>query len=148
MRNLLADPSVALLYLCFLLALAKFATGTWRAWANGVFELTALKAWVRDESGHLLPILIWIVLAKAIGFVDLSSIGSAFGIDPSTMTALGGGGLMIFAGLQAATYIASTFADIKNNLAPPDPGKLAAKVEKAARKGDPIPGSNPIPPTP
>jgi hypothetical protein len=146
-HNLLADPAVAILALCFLLSVAKFATGTWRAWVNGVFHIPALKDWITSDGDALFKITFWVILAKLIGLFDLSSIGTAFGLPPSALTALGGGGLMIYAGLQAASYIASTFGSIKDNMRPPDAAQVAAKVEKAALLGDPIPGTNPVPPT-
>lgn len=146
-QNLLADPAVAILALCFLLSLAKFVTGTWRAYANGVFHWPALKDWVTSDGDALFKITFWVILAKLIGLFDLNAIGTAFGIPAGTLTALGGGGLMLYAGLQAVSYIMSTFAEVKDNLSPPDKTKLAAKVEKATLKGDPIPGTNPIPPT-
>lgn len=148
MHNLLADPAVAVLALCFILSAAKFITGTWRAYVNGTFHLPALKDWITSDGDALFKITFWVILAKVISLFDLSTIGTAFGIDATTVQGLSGTGLMIYAGLQAASYIASTFSSIKDNLAPPDPKKLAAKVEVAALKGDPIPGTNPVPPTP
>lgn len=146
-RNLLADPVVAILFLCFVLAVAKFVSGSFRAWTNGVFEVTALRSWIKTEGDLLLPIVVWVLLAKAISYVDLSAVGAGLGLDPGALTTIGGGGLLAYAALQALTYITSTLAQVKNNLAPPDPAKVAAKVELAAAKGDPIPGTNPIPPT-
>lgn len=145
MRNLLSDPVVGLLLLCFALAVVKFISGTYRAWLNGVFEWTALKAWITSEGNALVPVVIYVVLGKVIGLFNTAEIGKAFGIDLST---LAGGGLLAYAGLQALSYIMSTLAEIKDNLVPRNPADFAAKVEKAAAVGDPIPGTNPVPPTP
>lgn len=147
MRNLLADPVIALLFVCFVLALTKFVTGTWRAVLNGVFDWPALRAWIEKEGNALVPIVVWVVLAKVIGLVNLDDVGSAFGLPAGALSSLAGSGLMAFAGVQALTYVLATVASIKDNLKPPDPADVRAKVQRASNIGDPIPNTNPVPPS-
>lgn len=126
--GMFSDPIVSNAFWAVIgLCLLNFVLGSLRAFANHVFELTALDAWIRsDVAGRVLPILITLLAAQALP--DLS----VFGVT-------GEAALNAFGLAQAAAYIVATLASVAINVRPPDPQKFAAKKDLAVAIGDPIP---------
>lgn len=76
--DFLASPAGIAVKLALLAAFVDFATGTWRAWQDGVFALDQLAAFIRKHlGGRVLPLTVLALAGYASGDVAINTAAAA-----------------------------------------------------------------------